>query len=464
MKKLKILGLILIFIFLSGFGLKCEDTKTKQAMQPVNLKFWRVWDETDDFKEIVDAYQRLHPYVKIEYRKFRYGEYEKALLEAMAEDQGPDIFSVHNTWVRGYQKKIKPMPEKITMVYPVLQGTIKKEIINQLKTEPSITVKKLRETYIDVVPGDVILNVTDDATKTTSEKIFGLPLSVDTLAMFYNKDLFNNAGIIDPPKYWNEEFQKIVKNLTKIDEKGQLVQSGVALGGSANIERYSDILSVLMMQNGTDMQSDSGEIRFHTVPAVFKNKGITPGIEALQFYSDFANPTKEVYSWNATLSNSLEMFARGKLAVMFGYSYHIPMIKAMSPKLNFAVAALPQIEGNPTVNFANYWVETVSNKSKQPDEAWDLIQFAAKAENVKSYLKKTKKTTALRSLINEELEDADKDIFAGQLLTAKSWYKGRDSNAMEQAFKEMIDAVNTGEEKIITVINQGANKVQQTVK
>jgi ABC-type glycerol-3-phosphate transport system substrate-binding protein len=66
--------------------------------------------------------------------------------------------------------------------------------------------------------------------------------------MYYNQSLFDQAGIVNVPKYWNAEFQQTIKKLTKQDSKGNITQSGVALGASTNIERYSDILSVLMMQ------------------------------------------------------------------------------------------------------------------------------------------------------------------------------------------------------------------------
>jgi multiple sugar transport system substrate-binding protein len=463
--KLVISLLIFTFILTSGFGCKSISKEVKEAMQPITLNYWRVWDGPDSFSEIISAYKRIHPYITIKYRKLRYSEYEKELLEALAEDRAPDIISIHNTWVRKYQSKIEPMPDKITMAYPVVKGTIKKETVIELRTTKSITLKEIKDNFVDVVYDDVVIETANQKGGEIKERVFGLPLSVDTLAMYYNKDLFNNAGIVDPPSFWNRDFQNDVKSLTKQDTRGQIIQSGVALGGSSNIERYSDILSVLMMQNGAEMLSESGTVMFASIPAAYKEQKFNPGLEALRFYTDFANPAKEVYSWNETLDNSLDMFIRGKLAIMFGYSYHLPTIKAKAPKLNFSIAPLPQIEGNmKNVNFANYWVETVLKKSEHPNEAWDFIQFAARAENVKSYLDKTKKPTALRSLIEEQAEDFDIGIFVNQLLTAQSWYKGKDANAMEEIIGEMIDDVNSGEGKIEKIISLAANKVQQTIR
>jgi ABC-type glycerol-3-phosphate transport system substrate-binding protein len=158
------------------------------------------------------------------------------------------------------------------------------------------------------------------------------------------------------------------------------------------------------------------------------------------------------------------MFAQGKLALFLGYAYHLPQILNQAPKLNFGIAKLPQIEGNPQgVNFANYWVETVSAKSKYTAEAWDFIQFATKAEQAKLYLDKVKKPTALRSLINQQIDDMDIGVFANQVLTAKSWYRGIDSAAAEQIFAAMIDNAVSGSDTLDNLINLAANKVQQTV-
>ncbi len=453
----KFIALFLITVFLLTSGLSCKLGKQdiSEAMKPITLTYWRVWDGPDAFDEIIKAYQEIHPNIKINYVKLRYSEYEQKLLEALAEDRGPDIFSIHNTWIRKYDTKIEPMPAQITLIYPVEQGAIKKEIVAQPITTKSITLKELKNNFLDVVYDDVVID----------GKIYGLPLAVDTLAMYYNKDLFNNAGIITPPKYWNREFQQAVTKLTKQDVHGNIIQSGVALGGSSNIERYSDILSVLMMQNGATMLSDTGQIMFNLIPPALKEQGYNPGLEALRFYTDFSNPAKEVYSWNKDLDNSLDSFIQGKVGMMFGYAYNLPTIKARAPKLNFGIAKLPQIEGGvEQINFANYWVETVSKKSKHIDEAWDFIQFATKKENVRSYLEATKKPTALRSLISEQIDDLDIGTFAEQLLTAKSWYKGEDSNAMERIFKDMIDRVVNGEGEIIDIINIAANQVQQTIR
>ncbi len=452
-KKIIAFSLLLVFVLTAGFGCKTSSQATQEASKPITLVFWQAFDDSDAFDDIIAKYKVLHPNINIEYKKFRYEEYENELLNAWAEDRGPDIFAIQNTWIKKYQTKLTPMPAEITMAYMVETGTIQKEVVPQLKTTKSLTIRDLRNTFADVVYSDVVLE---------DGKIYGLPLSVDTLALYYNRDLLNNAGITAAPAYWNKEFQQDVKKLTKQDPKAGIVQSGVALGTSKNINRFSDILSVLMMQNGAVMTSGN-QVTFHAIPETMSNN-YNPGLEALRFYTDFANPNKEVYSWNNEMPNALEAFTSGNLAMFFGYSFNVEQIRAQAPKLNFGIAKLPQIEGNSLqINFANYWVDAVSKKSKHPNEAWDFIQFLTKEENAKIYLEKTKKPTALKSLINSQKDSEDLGVFAEQILSAKSWYRGRSIIDAEGAISEMIDAAANAGDRIFDVLNDGASKVQQTI-
>lgn len=456
-KKITILFFMLVFVSTIGAG--CSSKPAAQALAPVTINYWRVWDGQDDFQAIIDAYKQSQPNVTINYRKLSYDEYEAALLDAWAEDRGPDIFSIQNTWVRKYQTKIMPLPENITMARPVVKGSINKEVVAETQTKRSITPSEIKQNFVDAVAADVVVPFEG------KERVYGLPLFVDTLAMYYNKDLLNNAGIPELSVYWNKDFQQQVKKLTKQDVRGELIQSGVALGGSKNIERSSDILSALMMQNGAVMMEGSS-VTFNKIPPAFRDReGYNPGVDAIRFYSDFANPAKEVYSWNSGLDNSLQHFINGKLAIFFGYSYHLPVIKSQAPKLNFAITKFPQIEGNSTeANTANYWVETVSAKTKHSNEAWDFVQFmTTKPEQAKKYLDKVKKPTALRSLLKDQLVDDSLKVFASQVLTARNWYRGKDVISAEGALNEMIDAVVVNTENIESSVNLAVTRIQQTI-
>ncbi len=461
-KKLFPLFLILAFLITAGPICKGTPVEVQRAMRPVTLTYWRVFDDQDSMNEIFAAYQALHPNVSFTYRKFRLEEYEQKLLDAMAEDKGPDLFSIPNTWVKEYQTKILPMPKSITLPYQVTTGTIKKETIIEMRTIPTMSLRAIKTDFIDQVAKDVVLKYQEAPDKPLEDRIYALPLYADTLALFYNRDILNASGIPEPARTWTE-FQEHIKKITKIDQQGNIIQAGAALGTAKNVERAPDILSLLMMQNGTMMTDDAGFATFANIPPGSAVPA-PPGEEALGFYTDFASPYKEVYTWNANMPNSLEAFLTGRSAYFFGYSYHIAQIKNRAPKLNFAVAKIPQIEGGQEVNFTNYWVETVSRKTKAPNEAWDFLQFLAKAENVQKYLTKTKKPTALRSLIASQIEDIDLSVFASQTLTAKSWYRGIDAPATEKIFEEMIENVVAGTQTLKEAINWAQGRVNQTMR
>lgn len=454
--KIKILLLLALLVISTGFRCKCTNAEEKKLLQPVKLIYWRVWDNEDTMKSIIGKYKAMHPNVSIDYRKLRYEEFEQALLEAFAQNNPPDIISLHSSWLKKYaleKKFISPMPKevKIAYQYEKMALKMKKEVVIEVKTQVLPTAGQVKDKFIDTVGEQVIID----------DKIYGLPLGVDTLVMYYNRDLLDSAGIAEPATDW-QTFQDHVKRLTFQNSEGTLVQSGAALGTADNVRRATDILSLLMMQNGTVMMTESN-VTFQLVPANLADRSYLPGVEALKFYTDFANSVKEVYSWNSKMPDSLMAFARGQLAYYFGYSYDLPDIMAASlGKINLGIIGMPQIKDSREANFANFWVETVSSRTKNSDLAWDFINFATDAKNVTSYLEAAKKPTAIRSLIETQLQSDDLKVFASQLLTAKAWYSGYDSEEAEKALKDLISAVLAGEQPE-KAIGLAAARVQQTM-
>ncbi|MDX9893600.1 MAG: extracellular solute-binding protein [Patescibacteria group bacterium] len=451
--KIKILILLGAVVVTGGFRCKFITPSQQQLLEPIELTWWGVFDDSTDLNELINDYRAIHPNITINYRKLRFEEFETELLDALAEDRGPDIFSVHNTWVTKYLSKIEPLPQSTTMAYQVTQKSlgIKTETIVEVRENTSLTAAQLKNNFIDVVHDDVVRD----------GKVYGLPLTIDTMVLFYNRDLFNNAGIPLPPTDW-VEIQDDVKKLTFQNTDGKLTQAGIALGRADNVERSSDILALLMIQNGAEMVNGN-KVAFASIPNNFPDRTYNPGPEAVRFYTDFATPSKEVYSWSNTFGTSIDAFAEGRVAMIFGYNYHLPILEAKRQgKLNYAIAPMPQIEGRGEINFANYWIHTVSKKSQNINAAWDFIQFIASKDEVKKYLEKTQRPAALRSLIEDQTKKDELQIFAKQLLTAKSWYKGSEASVVDSAFGTMINEILSGAE-LQASVGKAAVKIQQTL-
>lgn len=453
MKKLFInhglIGLLLIAISTSGLSCKLfQPSVPPELSKKVTLEYWGVWHDSDHLKGAIDEYTKLHKNVTIKYKKFRLEEYRQKLLEGWAEDKGPDMYQIPAGWITEFENRITPMPKKVKLLNVETKTSFgKTELINVIKVETLPTVNELKNQFVEVVNKDIIRN----------DAVYGLPLSVDTLALFYNRDILDNAQVATPPTTW-EDMAVAVKAITQKQATSTIVQSAIALGTVNNIPRAVDIVATIMQQNGATMIKNNRAAFSET-----KNNA-SPAIDAINFYQTFANPLTEVYSWNEQLPDALEAFISGKTAMFYGYSYQISIIKGRAPKLNFGVAPMTQINTNNPINTANYWVETVSHKSKNIDNSWGFINFLTSQEQAKKWAEKTGRPAALRLILAGQKQDPLLTTFAVQALTASRWYTGKNEILMEQYFNEMVNQVikiqNTVKQQ--EAINIGVKKINET--
>ncbi len=452
---------------LSGAGCtKLESDETRDLKAPVTLNIWSVIDDGGAYSSAIKAYSQRYPNVSISMRRLRLEDYESELLNALAEDRGPDIFLLHHDWTNKYLSKLSSMPTSVRVAERTVKGTVKKEVIWQATTIPFMTNREYRDAFVDTVPRDTIRTVnvsTDGYTSNMRERIIGIPTFIDTLAVYYNRSLLNLAGIPLPPETW-DDFQAAVRKLTKLDARDRLViqQSGAAIGTGSNIERSADVLSALMMQNGAQMVDQVGTPMFHMIPADDTVNAEPPAYGAIRFYAEFADPTKDVYTWNGDQPNSFEAFVQGKTAMFFGYSYQQDLIKARAPQINLGITKLPQIPGRPIKNVANYWYWGVSKRSGQQNHAWNFLHFLAQKEQQQEIAKALKRPSPRRDVLAEQLRDEEIGTFAAQVLTASTWYQGRDPRLMEQAFTDMMDAVARKEVNIEEALRYTVQRVGET--
>lgn len=415
-----IILILMVILLLNSFN-------AIQAPARATLQFWGVFDPPSYYNDVIGAYQKLNPNVTVVYRQFSFDDYEKQLIDAFAAGSGPDIWLMHNTWLPKHKDKIGPLPQP---------G-------KDLK-EPLMAVKDFNNQFVEVAADDLILD----------GQIYALPLYVDTLALYHNRDLFNAAGIVNPPSSWDEVNKDVIK-LTGFDNRGHIVRAGAALGTAKNINRSTDILSLLMLQSGVQMTNQDNTF------AAFSSSGGggNVGEVALQYYTDFANPAKEVFTWNDQQHYSVDAFVGGSVAMMLNYSHQILTIKSKAPRFNFAVAPMPQIANSPaTINYANYWAPTVSKQSASALEAWKFLVYLSSADGVRPYINASSRPAARRDLISLQQNDPDLGVFATQALSARSWYQ-IDNSAIENIFADMIDDVNYGRASIRDALSAAESEV-----
>jgi ABC-type glycerol-3-phosphate transport system substrate-binding protein len=220
-----------------------------------------------------------------------------------------------------------------------------------------------------------------------------------------------------------------------------------------------------MLQNGTEMTDDDRKrATFDAKARTSDGDTFVPGLDALIFYTDFANPKKTIYTWNAGMNYSVDAFIQENSAMMLSYSYQDEIIKSKSPRLNYGISEMPQIDGtSKEINYANYWSEVVSSTSPNQEAAWNFLSYLGKKENIQTYSEITGRPASRRDVIEEQLDDPVLKIFSKQALTARSWYQV-DSEANEIIFSNMIQSVALGEKDPEEALNDANKQVTATMQ
>lgn len=316
-----VLGIILAvynFILPKFFPSKINQAK---------LVYWGLLEDAPIVAPIIADFEKEHPNITIEYTKLDIDQYKDKLVTRSNNGNGPDIFRFHNTWVPELMDLLLPLPNSV------------------------ITKDDFSKNYYPVARTDLIKN----------GAIYGIPLEIDTLNLYINRDLFQSAGL-KAPATWID-FGSDARQLTVKDENNNIKTAGAAMGTYSNITHAPDIVSMLFVQDGVDLNDMSSNLT-----------GVS---DALNYYSSFALPTGNV--WDDTLDQSIKAFASGVLAMYFGYSGDFFTIKSMNPNLAFDIYPAPSLPGK-NITIASYWAEGVSSKTKYQKEAILFMQYLARSQ------------------------------------------------------------------------------------
>lgn len=397
-RKTTIIGAVVLAVFL--LTALIFSLFLLRRVAPVTLNIWGLWEEPGVFSEVIADYQRKNPNVTVKYAKQSPLNYRDRLNAALAGNSGPDIFPLHNTWLPMFKNGLSPLPPEVYS--PTAYKT----------------------TFYPVVSSDFI----------SGGKAYAVPLEIDGLALYINQSVFN-AGGVTVPEIW-EDFRATAEKLTVRDSTGRIKTAGAAMGTASNVDHWQDIVSLMMLQAGVDLNTDPGSGK---------------AADALTFYTSFATTEK---IWDETLDNSTLAFASGKVGMYFGPSWRFFDFKAVNPNLNFEIVPVPQLTGGVTVNYASYWAQAVSKKSKNAKIAWDFLKFlSSKEELAKLYAAEAKlrvfgepySRTDMAGLLTT---DSNAGPFISAAPTARSWYLASFTNDGETGINSRIgkyyqDAINS---------------------
>lgn len=358
----KLLLIIILPVILSACSLLNKDSN-----KIITLTHWGQFDSAATINQIIQDYRKINPNVNIVYEKKSKEQYRQSLETQIKSGKGPDIFQFHNTWTLMLAQELALVPESV------------------------ITPKDYKEKYYPTAISDLT---------NQSRKIVGIPLGIDGLALYYNEDLFQAAGIASAPASW-QEFSQTAAKLTVKDTAGNIRTAGAAIGTSTNVDYFSDILALMILQN-------AGEL---------KNPTTQRSADALDYYTRFAKGQNRV--WDETQPGSTISFASGNVGMYFGPSSKAAEIRNTNPLLRFKIAPVPQLEGG-RVAWASYWAVGVSSqiKDKQKlEEAWKFVKYLGDDQTlIKIYSEESKNPSRLVGMPYPKISLAQKlasDPFVG---------------------------------------------------
>ncbi len=330
------------------------------------------------------------------------------LLEALAVGRGPDAVVIDPSMLLALRDKIQPLPYT------------------------SFSARQYREAYVE---GAEIFALDDG--------IYALPFLVDPMVLYWNRNLFNNAGIVTVPEDWTI-FTDIVPRLSIIRGGGELVQSGAALGEFDNVRHAKEIISALFMQLGLSLVKPTGGPQAWGTDLLPTYRAETAGRPelALRFYTDFADPIKTVYSWNKTFNGSREAFAANRTAMYIGFAGEIDAVIATNPNLNFDIAMLPQATavGRNRLTYGKFYGIAVLRQSRFRSDAFGVALELSSSRTADVFQNTTKLSTTRRDRLRADPADPNATIVAQSALIARSWLQP-DQRSVNDVFGRMVNDV-----------------------
>ncbi len=268
---------------------------------------------------------------------------------------------------------------------PIYSGSYQESITKALTAvksgEPpvmSILLSTDMFTLIDedaIVPFDGLVKTADDQAwlksfypafmenSQTGGKTWGIPFQRSTIVLYYNKEMFKEAGLDPnkPPANWKEQVEYAQK-LTKRDASGKVTQWGIQIP-SSGFPYW--LFQALAIQAGTNLMNPAGTETYYDKPEVIE--GLTYWVDLVKKYK--VHP-EGIVEWGTTPKDFFEK----KVAMMWTTTGNLTNVKN-NAKFDFGVAMLPagKQRGSPTGG-GNFYIFAKSTPA-QREAAMKFIKW-----------------------------------------------------------------------------------------
>jgi multiple sugar transport system substrate-binding protein len=375
MKKIILLTLIISSILLTA----CASNKSNE---PVTISYmvWGAPEELEVWQTIVDEFQAANPNIKVNVEVSDWDTYWTKLKTLLAANTPPDVFAMDAPLYLDYQSR----------------GVL-------LNLQP----------YIDKTSGflDGFYPVTLEAYK-LPDGYYGMPRDFQTIVLFYNKDMFDAAGVAYPTADWTyDDLRAAAKDLTiDIDGDGTIDQYGF----SADLWDMELVWSEAIWSWGGEVINAD-----HTKTLI----GEPAAREAWQYFYDLMFADKSMPDANTTGQYGGDLFQAGKVAMTSIGHWAVPGYATVDFKWDVAPMPTSPTGGRATsVNSAGF---VVAKESKYPDAAWEFVKYCLSETGQKRLTELGLAIPVLESVANspvflkQSMVDINQQVFLDSLAFAK---------------------------------------------
>lgn len=321
-KKLRILGIVLILVVILSSCL------TYAANKKVVLTYWNGFTGPDRpaLEALVDKFNKSNSRIEIKMDIMPWDSLYQKLASALATGQGPDIVAFATERIGTYAKPGAIVP------------------LNDLYAKKGIDAKVLPKALNDNMK--------------FNGKYYGAPMNFATLLLYYNKDLFKQAGLDPekPPKDWNELKDYALK-LTK-ESNGKVEQYGFGIASRETIPMWP----ILIWGNGGDF------IDYRTGKSLINSEKT---VKAVEFFADLIlkNHISPPVLTGAEVD---KLFESQKAAMYMCGPWAVNGFK--QAKINFGVAPVPAGPAK-AVTLGTSVAMCLTKSSKHKKEVYEFFKY-----------------------------------------------------------------------------------------
>jgi multiple sugar transport system substrate-binding protein len=405
-------------LFATGIVVGCGGNSGTDSNQ-VTITYWQYTfpSKVTEMKKLIQAFEKQNPDIKVVEQDFPYDQYNQKVTAAMHAGKGPDVLNLYYGWIPQYVKQgyLQPIPQDF------------------------MSTVDIKNYYIPMVQ-----------TSAVDGKYYALPTAVRTLALFYNKDLFQKAGLDPnkPPTTWDELIQD-AKKMTITNSNGQFQQEGFAWDVSG--QGYHTFEEILLRQFGvTPFSEDGKQVLWDSSPN---------GLAAFQYWTDME--TQDKIGSDSFLSAYNTAFEAGKAGMMIDGSFDIAAVKKAA-KFDWGVTTIPVLKpGGVQSNFGSFWVNGIAKgvTGKKLEASEKFLKFLISEDTEKDWLQNVGELPAAKSLSNDSsiVSDPIYGPFVKGLQSAHATFFVNET----QERQDMIDAVSKINLQHADVKQTFANLVKQ---